>query len=76
LQCFKEQMSAWIASGAIQQRQNAVEGPEKAPEAFMGRLEGKTLASWRCAAAAAKRRESSRDRPCIAVNVSEQIEGM
>jgi NADPH-dependent curcumin reductase CurA len=33
-------MAAWIASGAVKYKEDIVEGLERAPEAFIGLLEG------------------------------------
>ncbi|SHE68240.1 hypothetical protein SAMN04487965_0424 [Microbulbifer donghaiensis] len=40
---FFPQMSEWLASGQIKYREEIVEGLERAPEAFMGLLEGKNF---------------------------------
>ena len=40
---FLKQMSAWAALGAIQYREQLVEGVENAPEAFMGMMVGKNV---------------------------------
>jgi NADPH-dependent curcumin reductase CurA len=40
---FIEQMSAWVDAGKIVFREDIVEGFEKAPEAFMGLLQGKNF---------------------------------
>jgi len=40
---FQKQMSEWFAAGKIKYREDMVEGLERAPEAFMGLLEGKNF---------------------------------
>jgi NADPH-dependent curcumin reductase CurA len=40
---FQEQMSDWVATGAIKYREEMVEGLQKAPEAFIGMLVGKNF---------------------------------
>ncbi|CAH1673446.1 NADPH-dependent curcumin/dihydrocurcumin reductase [Hyphomicrobiales bacterium] len=40
---FREDMARWIADGAVQYKEDIVEGLEKAPEAFIGLLEGKNF---------------------------------
>jgi NADPH-dependent curcumin reductase CurA len=40
---FQKQMSEWFAAGKIIYREDMVEGLERAPEAFMGLLEGKNF---------------------------------
>lgn len=40
---FLKQMSKWVGSGAIKYCEQMVEGPESAPEAFMGMLSGKNF---------------------------------
>jgi NADPH-dependent curcumin reductase CurA len=40
---FQKQMSEWFAAGKIKYREDVVEGLERAPEAFMGLLEGKNF---------------------------------
>jgi NADPH-dependent curcumin reductase CurA len=40
---FSEQMSAWVAQGKIRFREDIVDGLEKAPQAFMGLLEGENF---------------------------------
>jgi len=40
---FQQQMGAWLAAGKIKYREDVVEGLERAPEAFMGLLEGKNF---------------------------------
>ncbi len=37
---FEREMAAWIASGAVKYKEDIVEGLERAPEAFIGLLEG------------------------------------
>lgn len=40
---FFQQMSEWVAGGQIKYREQVVDGLEKAPEAFMGMLQGKNF---------------------------------
>lgn len=40
---FFQQMSAWLAAGKIQFREDMVEGLENAPQAFIGLLQGKNF---------------------------------
>ncbi len=40
---FYQRMSAWLAEGRIRYREDVVDGLEKAPEAFIGLLEGKNF---------------------------------
>lgn len=40
---FFKDMSAWVAAGKIQYREDVVQGLENAPQAFMGMLEGKNF---------------------------------
>jgi NADPH-dependent curcumin reductase CurA len=40
---FQKQMGEWFAAGKIKYREDIVEGLERAPEAFMGLLEGKNF---------------------------------
>ncbi|HET6412838.1 MAG TPA: NADP-dependent oxidoreductase [Anaeromyxobacter sp.] len=40
---FQRDMASWIASGKVRYREDVVEGLERAPEAFLGLLEGKNF---------------------------------
>lgn len=40
---FRQEVSAWIAEGKVKYKEDIVDGLEKAPEAFMGLLEGKNF---------------------------------
>jgi NADPH-dependent curcumin reductase CurA len=40
---FAQDMSQWLAEGKIQYREHLVQGLDKAPEAFIGLLEGKNF---------------------------------
>ncbi|PZU94149.1 MAG: NADP-dependent oxidoreductase [Chelatococcus sp.] len=40
---FDREMAEWIASGAVKYKEDVVEGLEKAPEAFIGLLEGRNF---------------------------------
>ncbi|BET57304.1 NADP-dependent oxidoreductase [Geobacter sp. 60473] len=40
---FYQQMSSWLAAGRIKYREDIVDGLDKAPEAFIGMLEGKNF---------------------------------
>lgn len=40
---FFDEMSGWIKDGSVRYREDMIEGLEKAPEAFMGLLEGKNF---------------------------------
>jgi NADPH-dependent curcumin reductase CurA len=40
---FQKQMSEWLAAGKIKYREDVVEGLERAPEAFIGLLQGKNF---------------------------------
>ena len=38
---FRREMGAWLASGKVKAREDVVDGLERAPEAFIGLLEGR-----------------------------------
>jgi len=40
---FQKDMAAWVAQGKVRYREDVVEGLERAPEAFIGLLEGKNF---------------------------------
>jgi len=40
---FLREMSAWVRDGAVKYREDVVDGLERAPEAFMGLLEGRNF---------------------------------
>ncbi len=40
---FVEHVSTWIAEGRVRHREDVVKGLEKAPEAFIGMLEGRNF---------------------------------
>jgi NADPH-dependent curcumin reductase CurA len=40
---FQRDMSAWLAEGRVRYREDVVEGLERAPEAFLGLLQGKNF---------------------------------
>lgn len=40
---FEREMAGWIASGAVKYKEDIVEGLERAPEAFIGLLEGRNF---------------------------------
>jgi NADPH-dependent curcumin reductase CurA len=40
---FRTQMTEWFEAGKIKYREDIVDGLEKAPEAFMGLLQGKNF---------------------------------
>ena len=40
---FQEEMTRWVAEGAVKYKEDIVEGLEKAPEALIGLLEGKNF---------------------------------
>lgn len=40
---FEQEMSRWIADGAVKYKEDIVEGLDKAPEAFIGLLEGRNF---------------------------------
>lgn len=43
LEAFTRDMSAWVAAGKVKQREDIVDGLEKAPAALIGLLEGKNF---------------------------------
>ena len=40
---FQKQMSEWLSGGTIKYREDMVEGLERAPDAFIGLLQGKNF---------------------------------